>query len=145
MFLDYFIQYRIVSYLSRLHSTKFGINICLNTIFFDIFCLVGLFTMGRHKKISCQKCFRVMRSDNLKTHMKQHEDGKFEKDSFCGSSLNTSTTSLDTDYKTDSELNTLDHYEVASIKEEEIIKILKKDAEEYKYKLWHRKVLYENI
>ena len=63
-----------------------------------------------------------MRSDNLKKHMKQHEDGKFEKDSFCRSSLNTSTTSLDTDYKTDSDLSTtLSHYEVASIKEEEII------------------------
>ena len=102
--------------------------------------------MGRNKKISCQKCFRVMRRDNLKTHMKQHEDGKFDKDSFCGSSLNTSTTSLDTDYKTDSEFSTtLGHYEIASIKEEEIIKILKKDAEEYKYKLSHGKVLYENV
>ena len=146
MFLDYFIQYRIVSYLSRLHSTKLGINIYLYSIFFNIFCLVRLFTMGRNKNISCQKCFRVMRRDNLKTHMKQHEDGKFDKDSFCGSSLNTSTTSLDTDYKTDSGFSTtLGHYEIASIKEEEIIKILKKDAEEYKYKLSHGKVLYENV
>ena len=56
--------------------------------------------MGRNKNITCQKCFRVMRHDNLKRHMNQHEDGKFEKDLFCGSSLNTSTTSLDTDYKT---------------------------------------------
>ena len=83
-----------------------------------------------------------MRHDNLKRHMNQHEDGKFEKDLFCGSSLNTSTTSLDTDYKTDSEFSTtLGHYEIAPIKEEEMIKILKKDAEEYKYKLSHGKVL----
>ena len=29
--------------------------------------------MGRHKQVVCQKCCRVMRSDNLKKHVKVHE------------------------------------------------------------------------
>ena len=29
--------------------------------------------MGRHKKVPCRKCLRIMRSDKLKIHMKQHE------------------------------------------------------------------------
>ena len=30
--------------------------------------------MGRHKKVTCEKCFHVLRSDTLKRHMKQHEN-----------------------------------------------------------------------
>ena len=51
--------------------------------------------MGRNKRVSCLKCFKVMRSDHLKTHMEQHEDGKFENESSCALSLRTSKTSLD--------------------------------------------------
>ena len=49
--------------------------------------------MGRNKTITCRKCFRVMRSDNLKTHMKQHEKEKFENETFYSTA--SSTTSLD--------------------------------------------------
>ena len=30
-------------------------------------------TMGRHKQVTCGTCLRIMRSDNLKGHMKVHE------------------------------------------------------------------------
>ena len=50
--------------------------------------------MGRDKKITCGKCLRVMRRDNLKRHMNQHEKEKFEKEYFCGSSIGTSKSSL---------------------------------------------------
>ena len=29
--------------------------------------------MGRHKSVVCKTCYRVMRSDNLKNHMKRHD------------------------------------------------------------------------
>merc|ERR1711954_169775 len=35
--------------------------------------------MGKHKTKTCNVCFKSMRSDNLKRHMKKH-DGKTEKD-----------------------------------------------------------------
>ena len=50
--------------------------------------------MGRNKKVICGKCLCIMRRDNLKTHMKQHQKEKFEKESFCSSSIATSRTSL---------------------------------------------------
>ena len=34
--------------------------------------------MGRNKKAACEKCMRVMRKDNLKRHMKVHENGKMK-------------------------------------------------------------------
>jgi hypothetical protein len=43
--------------------------------------------MGKHKQVVCEKCCRVMRSDNLERHMKQHENGKFEAESLSGSSF----------------------------------------------------------
>ena len=98
--------------------------------------------MGRHKRISCLKCFKVMRSDNLKTHMKQHEDGKFENEFSCALSLRTSKTSLDNEsiisYVSAST-------EVSSTKEEELRRILKRDDEEYKYKLAQGKILYQSM
>ncbi len=98
--------------------------------------------MGRNKRISCLKCFKVMRSDNLKTHMKQHEDGKFENESSCALSLRTSKTSLDNEsiisYVSAST-------EVSSTKEEELRRILKRDDEEYKYKLAQGKILYQSM
>ena len=98
--------------------------------------------MGRNKRISCLKCFKVMRSDNLKTHMKQHEDGKFENESSCALSLRTSKTSLDNEsiisYVSAS-------YEVSSTKEEELRRILIRDDEEYKYKLAQGKILYQSM
>ena len=98
--------------------------------------------MGRNKRISCWKCFKVMRSDHLKTHMKQHEDGKFENESSCALSLRTSKTSLDNEsiisYVSAST-------EVSSTKEEELRRILQRDDEEYKYKLAQGKILYQSM
>ena len=98
--------------------------------------------MGRNKRVSCQKCLKVMRSDDLKTHMKQHEDGKFQNESFCASSLSTSKTSLDNESIISSVSAS---YEVSSTKEEELRKILKRDDEEYKYKLAQGKILYQSM
>ena len=98
--------------------------------------------MGRNKRVSCHKCLKVMRSDNLKTHMKQHEDGKFENESSCALSLRTSKTSLDNEsiisYVSAST-------EVSSTKEEELRRILIRDDEEYKYKLAQGKILYQSM
>jgi hypothetical protein len=54
--------------------------------------------MGKHKKVVCGKCCRVMRRDNLERHMKQHENGKFEEDSFHGSTFSAITTSLESNF-----------------------------------------------
>ena len=53
--------------------------------------------MGRHKKVTCGKCLRIMRSDYLKIHMLQHEKEKYEKESLCSSSIATSRASLQED------------------------------------------------
>ena len=98
--------------------------------------------MGRHKRISCLKCFKVMRSDNLKTHMKQHEDGKFENESSCALSLRTSKTSLDNESIISSVSASS---EVSSTKEEQLRRILRRDDEEYKYKLAQGKILYQSM
>ena len=74
--------------------------------------------------------------------MKQHEDGKFENESFCASSLSTSKTSLDNESIISSVSAS---YEVPSTKEEELRKILKRDDEEYKYKLAQGKILYQSM
>ena len=50
--------------------------------------------MGKHKKLTCGKCLRIIRSDYLKTHMLQHEKEKFEKEVFTPPSINSSQTSL---------------------------------------------------
>ena len=57
--------------------------------------------MGKHKKLMCGKCLRIMRSDYMKTHMLQHEKEKFEKESLCGSSIATSRTSLQEENESD--------------------------------------------
>ena len=57
--------------------------------------------MGRDKKVTCGKCLRVMRRDNLKRHMLQHEREKIEKESLCGSSIVTSRTSLQEENESD--------------------------------------------
>ena len=54
--------------------------------------------MGKHKKVVCEKCCRVMRSDHLERHMQQHENGKFEAESFHESTFNASTTSLESNF-----------------------------------------------
>ena len=88
--------------------------------------------MGKHKQVSCRICLRIMRSNNLKTHMKQHEKDKFEKESLCSSSIHSSTTFLqeDTERKFNDD-TTNKTYEVSSINEELVIKRLKKNNDKY--------------
>ena len=50
--------------------------------------------MGRDKKITCRKCFRVMRKDNLKRHMERHENENYQNETICSSSITSSTTTL---------------------------------------------------
>ena len=61
--------------------------------------------MGRDKKLTCEKCLRVMRRDILKRHMLQHEKDKFEKESFCGSNTGSSGASLQEDWKMESDFS----------------------------------------
>ena len=100
-----------------------------------------LVNMGRNKKVTCEECFRFMRSDTLKRHMKQHEDRKSEA---CGVSLSSSGSWLNTesDFSSDSTINS---YEISSMEREKIINKLRKDNEEYKYKMERGKLLYEEV
>ena len=73
--------------------------------------------------------------------MKQHGDGNSE---VCGVSLSSSGTSLKTesDFNSDSTINS---YEISSMEREKIINKLRKDNEEYKYKMERGKLLYEEV
>ena len=86
-----------------------------------------------------------MRRDNLKRHMNQHEKEKFEKESFCGSSIGTSKSSLQ-ESESDFSLNTTNKtFEVSTLEREEMTKRLIKDDEEYKYKVERGKQIYEEV
>ena len=76
--------------------------------------------MGRHKKVVCEKCMRVMRQDYLKKHMKKHENVKFQEPLFSN------PTSLKNDPESNSEIMK------TFLNEEAIIKTLKMDDAEYK-------------
>ena len=89
--------------------------------------------MGRNKEVTCEKCFRIMRTDHLKRHMKQHEDTKLDKVS--SGEVRSEETSLNTEFT----------YESSSVEREKIIKKLWKDNEEYKEKLERGKILYEEV
>ena len=91
-------------------------------------------------KVTCKKCFRNMRSDHLKRHMKQHEESK--QVSFCEVSPSSSETSLNTNFNSESTCNS---YESSSIARGKIIEKLMTDNEEYKYKLERGKILYEEV
>ena len=84
--------------------------------------------MGKHKKVVCEKCCRVMRSNNLERHMQQHEDGKFEEESFHGSAFSASTTSLESNF---SSVSTSRSCKAISINEEAVLKTFDIPAEEY--------------
>ena len=56
---------------------------------------------NRHKKVTCGKCLRIMRSDYLKTHMKQHEKVKFEKEVYSSASICSSRISLQEETESD--------------------------------------------
>ena len=70
-----------------------------------------------------------MRSDNLKTHMKQHEKDKFEKESFCSSSIRSSRTSLQEETEFEFSFDT--NITSSTINEEFVIKRLKMNNDEY--------------
>ena len=89
--------------------------------------------MGRNKEVTCENCFRIMRTDNLKRHMKQHEDIKLDK--VLSGEVRSSETSLNTEFT----------YKSSSMERGKIIKKLWKDNEEYKEKLERGKILYEEV
>ena len=95
--------------------------------------------MGKHKKVVCGKCCRVMRRDNLERHMKQHENGKFEEDSFHGSTFSASTTSLESNFSSVSTSRSI------SINEEAVFKTLDMHAEEYERKLELGEIVYKHV
>ena len=95
--------------------------------------------MVKNKKVVCDKCMRVMRQDNLKRHMRQHDSEKFEH-SICSSN-----NSLNKDCETESEFSSISSYGAwnPSLNRENIIKTLEMDAAEYKNKLELGRILYE--
>ena len=97
--------------------------------------------MGKHKKVVCVKCCRVMRSNNLERHMQQHENGKFEGESFHGSSFSASTTSLESNF---SSVSTTKSCIPISINEEAVFKTMEMHAEEYERKLQLGEIVYKH-
>ena len=94
--------------------------------------------MARNKKVVCAKCCRVMRRDNLERHMQQHENGKFEEESFHGSAFSASTTSLESSFSAVSTTRSV------SINEEVVLKTMNIHAEEYERKLQLGEIVYKH-
>ena len=91
--------------------------------------------MGRHKKVVCEKCMRVMRQDHLKRHIKMHENVKYEESSEMHENVKyeepSSPTSLNIGQE--SNLNSITSFETKKtvLNEEAIIKTLKMDDADY--------------
>ena len=103
--------------------------------------------MGRQKKVVCEKCFRIMRSDVLKRHMKQHEKkaGKYENEPFV-KKIGSSMTSMNKDFETVSEFSSVSaSYNDYLINKEVVIKNLVMDDKDYKYKIEMGKLIYETV
>ena len=98
--------------------------------------------MGKGKKVTCGTCLRIMRSDHLKRHMKQHDKEKFENESFCGSSIGTSRTSLQ---ESESDFSSISTYTSTPINEEFAIKSMMMTADEYNNKLALGKIVAKTI
>ena len=96
--------------------------------------------MEKHKKVVCGKCCRVMRSNNLKRHMKQHESGHFEDESFQGSAFSSSTTSLGSNF---SSVSTTRSCKPFVINEEIVFKTIEMHAEDYQRKLQLGEIVYK--
>ena len=94
--------------------------------------------MARYKKVVCAKCCKVMRRDNLERHMQQHENGKFEEESFHGSAFSASTTSLESSFSAVSTTRSV------SINEEVVLKTMNIHAEEYERKLQLGEIVYKH-
>ena len=99
--------------------------------------------MGKHKKLTCGKCLRIMRSDYLKTHMLQHEKEKFEKESLCGSSIATSRTSLQEENESD--FSSISTYTSTPVNEELVFKTMVMNADEYNNKMETGKIIAKAI
>ena len=99
--------------------------------------------MSKHKKVNCGKCLRVMRSDYLKIHMIQHEKEKFEKESFCSSSIATSRTSLQED--NESNFSSISTTKSTPINEEFVIKSMVIDSDEYNKKMELGKIVAKTV
>ena len=95
--------------------------------------------MGKHKQVVCKKCCRVMRSDHLERHMQQHENEKFEAESFHAFSA--STTSLESNF---SSVSTSRSCKPININEEAVLKIMDMHAEEYERKLQLGEIVYKH-
>ena len=95
--------------------------------------------MGKHKKVVCVTCCRVMRRDHLERHMRQHENGKFEGESFHGSTFSASTTSLESNFSSVSTTRSC-----KPINEEAVFKTMNMDAEEYERKLQLGEIVYKH-
>ena len=74
--------------------------------------------------------------------MKQHENGKFEEESFHGSTFTASTTSLESDF---SSVSTTSSCKPMSINEEAVLKTLEFHAEEYERKLQLGEIIYKHV
>ena len=71
-----------------------------------------------------------MRTDNIKRHMLQHEKEKYEKESFCSSSIATSRTSLQEE-ETESDFSSISTNTSTPINEEFVIKSMVIDSDKY--------------
>ena len=95
--------------------------------------------MARNKKVVCMKCCKVMRKDHLERHMQQHENGKFEADSFHRSSLSGSTASLDSSF------SSVSTHRSVSINEEVVLKTMNMyEHEDYNMKLQLGEIVYKH-
>ena len=80
-----------------------------------------------------------MRRDHLERHMKQHEDGKFEEESFHGSAFSASTTSLESSF------SSVSTHRSIKINEEAVFKKMNMDAEDYECKLQLGEIVYKHV
>ena len=91
--------------------------------------------MGRNKTVVCEKCMRVMRQDNIKRHIKMHENVKHEEPSKMYENIKYEEPSNPTSHNTDQESNfisiTSSETKKSFLNEEAIIKTLKMDDAEY--------------
>ena len=78
-----------------------------------------------------------MRKDHLERHMQQHENGKFEEESFHGSTFSASTTSLESTFSLVSTTRS------SSLNEEAVLKTMNMHAEEYARKLELGEIVYK--
>ena len=114
---------------------------------------------GKHKEVSCKICYKTMRSDAVKRHMKVHEKANKQ---ICGEVLDgildkmfvqeeSTTERKHDDGEHDaancqpSKKRKFNEIEVSTHVSEEMIKRLIKDDEEYKYNIAYGKYIYEEV